>query len=154
MMLSLAFVIIELPYFGFHRRCLNRIARRVFSIAAMKRYRSTIKPPLLAIGYRPSAALRSTGGGPDLSPSGLALPFDRVHVRRLRPEFGYCTCEVEGEAVATDAKNHPRMRRGQRFWLVGWVRVRKGRRLAWRTHLTIPRVGVRADPGDLCLAPS
>ena len=66
-----------------------------------------------------------------LSPSGLALLLDRDHLRRLRPERGHRAGEVEDVAFTADAKNHPRMFCGHRFWLRALRRVWKGSEFRW-----------------------
>ena len=86
-------------------------------------------------------ALTSTGRRLDLSTSGLALLRDRDHWRLLRSEWGDGAGEVKGVAFTANSKNPARMVCNRRFWLVGWLRVRKGSGFSRHRDMTIPLVG-------------
>ena len=93
--------------------------------------------------------LTSTGRRLDLPTSGLALLRDRDHWRLLRSEWGDGAGEVEGVAFAADSKNPARMVCNLRFWLVGWLRLRKGSGFSRHRDMTIPLVGQFREPKDL-----
>src|SRR5229473_7968108 len=91
-------------------------------------------------------ALTSTGRRLDLPTSGLALLRDRDHWRLLRSEWGDGAGEVKGVAFTANSKNPARMVCNRRFWLVGWLRVRKGSGFSRHRDMTIPLVGQFRSP--------
>jgi hypothetical protein len=91
-------------------------------------------------------ALTSAGRRLDLFISGRALFLDGDHFRRLRPERGHRAGEVEDVAFTPDAKNHPRMFCGHRFWLRALRRVWKANEFRWHSDTTLPLLGVQKLP--------
>ena len=91
-------------------------------------------------------ALTSIGRRQALPPSCLALFLDGDHFGRLWPERGHCAREVEDVAFTADAKNHPRMLCGHRFWLRALPRVWKRSEFRWHSDTTIPLLGIQKLP--------
>ena len=86
-------------------------------------------------------ALASIGRRQALPPSWLALFLDGDHFGRFRPERDHRAREVEDVAFTADAKNHPRMLCGHRFWLGALPRVWKRSEFRWHSDTTIPLLG-------------
>ena len=91
-------------------------------------------------------ALTSIGRRQALPPSCLALFLDGDHFGRLRPERGHRAREVEDVAFTADAKNHPRMLCGHRFWIRALPRVWKRGEFRWHSDTTIPLLGIQKLP--------